>query len=213
MRISQGLAGGGKTILCSKVIRHILLNDTAKALDSSIAYFFFDFNDGAKQTVEGMIRSLIVQLVFKLDEVPDDLRALYFKHTSGKFASSLPQFQDWLDILTSRLRIAEIKYIFIDALDECGEEDAYLLLDTLQALFEITGPANKWFLTCRTGHPSISLSQRNGFDHSPMNNAAVMNDIQNYLSTRIETDPRLAPHRRFGRDRIVSSITSKSAGM
>jgi hypothetical protein len=141
---SLRIAGLGKIVICSKAIRHLLQNDTIQLHSPMIAYFFFDFNDIAKQSIEDMVRSLVFQLIAQLDEIPDDLRKLHSKQRS-----SVPTLQVWCSILKSCLKSAKTRYIFIDALDECGEGEAHLLAETLYSLFGDTQMATNWFLTCR----------------------------------------------------------------
>jgi len=181
--------------------------------DSVTAYFFFDFNDVNKQSAEGLVRSLLFQLIAKLDAIPDELQTLYSKHRRSPSATPLVRFQEWCDILKSCLRRGETRYIFIDALDECGEADSYLLPKTLQSLFEETAPAVKWFVTCRPSQRSVTILRNAGFTHSSMDPDVVDNDIQRYLSTRLEEDPRLASFGPTARKLIVAQVTSKSSGM
>lgn len=41
--------------------------------DLCVAYYFFDFNDPAKQTVEGLLRCLIFQLAVSSEKTPQVL--------------------------------------------------------------------------------------------------------------------------------------------
>ena len=199
--------------MCSKAINHLTRNRAVTDLNPSIIYFFFDFNDVAKQSVEGMIRSLIFQLIAKLDEVPQIVRKLYSTHQSPTSLSALPSFKDWQDILIFLLRSSIASFIFIDALDECAEAESNLLQETLQKLFKETGPRVKWLLTCRPSQRSISVLEDIGFAHRSMDARVIDNDIERYLSTRLKKDPSLASFGPLARDLIVSQIKSKSSGM
>ncbi|KAJ5675371.1 Pfs NACHT and Ankyrin domain protein [Penicillium macrosclerotiorum] len=53
----HGLAGCGKSVLSTTVLDHL-----AQEIGSIALSFFFDFNDVAKQTLDGMLRSLAFQL-------------------------------------------------------------------------------------------------------------------------------------------------------
>jgi hypothetical protein len=198
--------------MCSKAINHLTRNRAITDLDPGIIYFFFDFNDVAKQSVEGMIRSLIFQLIAKL-EVPQMVRKLYSTHQSPTSLSALLSFKDWQDILIFLLRSSIASFIFIDALDECAEAESNLLQETLQKLFKETGPRVKWLLTCRPSQRSISVLEDIGFAHRSMDARVIDNDIERYLSTRLKKDPSLASFGPLARDLIVSQIKSKSSGM
>lgn len=199
--------------MCSKAINHLTRNRAITGLNPSIIYFFFDFNDVAKQSVEDMIRSLTFQLIAKLEEVPQIVRKLYSTHQSATSLSALPPFKDWQDILIFLLRSTKASFIFIDALDECAEAESNLLQETLQKLFKETGPHVKWLLTCRPSQRSISILQDIGFAHRSMDAGVIDNDIERYLSTRLKKDPSLASFGPLARGLIVSQIKSKSSGM
>jgi len=195
------LAGAGKTVICSKAIKHLTRNRAISDYNPSIIYFFFDFSDVAKQSVEGLIRSLIFQLIAKLEEVPNVVQKLYSYHQNAPSLTALPPLEDWRDILISLLRTTEASFVFIDA------------LEILQKLFKETGSRAKWFLTCRPSQSSISMLQDIGFAHILMDTGVIDNDIERYLSTRLKKDTNLASFGPLARDLIVSQLKSKSSGM
>jgi hypothetical protein len=160
-----------------------------------------------------MIRSLIFQLIAKLEEVPQVVRKLYSTRQSATSLSALPAFKDWQNILIFLLRGTKASFIFIDALDECIEAESNLLQETLQKLFKETGSRANWLLTCRPSQRSISILQDLGFVHRSMDTGVIDNDIERYLSTRLKKDPSLASFGPLARDLIVSQIKSKSSGM
>jgi hypothetical protein len=59
----QGIAGSGKTVLCSTLIETIQTwHSSSNALDVSLGYFYFDFNDDEKRSALGAFRSIIAQI-------------------------------------------------------------------------------------------------------------------------------------------------------
>jgi DNA replication protein DnaC len=60
-----GIPGCGKTILSSAIIENL----RASLGSQFVLYFYFDFNNTAKQSLQNMIRSLISQLYTKNDSV------------------------------------------------------------------------------------------------------------------------------------------------
>jgi hypothetical protein len=197
--------------MCSKVIRNLLQDQSISFRNPVFAYYFFDFTDVAKQSIEGMVRSLIFQLIAQLDEVPHHLLALYSEHVSSTVARRMPSLQEWCNILKLCLQSAECGHVLLDALDECGEGEMYLLNKTIETLIEETPTVIKWFLTCRPS-PSRPIMGADGFAQSSMGTEVVDNDIQHYLSTRLKKDSRLASFGPTARDLIVSQITSGSSG-
>ncbi|KAI9438464.1 hypothetical protein BJY52DRAFT_547531 [Lactarius psammicola] len=81
----HGKPGSGKSILCSAIINNI--ETLHKAGLASMAYFYFDFRDVAKQSRRDLLRSLLIQLSDRSDPLCDILSRLHEGY--GK-ASSLP---------------------------------------------------------------------------------------------------------------------------
>ena len=111
----HGLPGAGKTILCSTIIEHVKLlctNDSG----NRYAYFYFDFSDTQKQSVTGMLRSIIAQL--SVPELPTEVDDLYKKCNHGQ---QQPGEENLVLTLLSLLKSSHRTYLIIDALDECSE--------------------------------------------------------------------------------------------
>ncbi len=70
----RGIPGCGKTILSSTVIENLDSFTSRKPL----LYFYFDFNEVDKQTLDGMIRSLVGQLYTQQEDTQHHLDALFF---------------------------------------------------------------------------------------------------------------------------------------
>jgi hypothetical protein len=66
----HGIPGAGKTILSSTIIENIKALRATKPSHKYI-YFYFDFHDHHKQTVTGLLRSLIAQLSVCQPQLPD----------------------------------------------------------------------------------------------------------------------------------------------
>jgi len=113
----NGIPGAGKTVLCSTIIEHVkglCLHST----DAQIAYFYFDFNDPQKQTIAGMLRSMIVQLCVGKAQLPTQVHEIYNQCNNG---NQQPTLQGLINTLFSLLANSQRTYVIIDALDECSE--------------------------------------------------------------------------------------------
>lgn len=180
---------------------------------ANIVYFFFDFNDIAKQSVEGMVRSLIYQLVAKADGVPKTVQNLYSKHQAAPSMTSPPRPEEWQEVLIALLQDTERPFVFIDALDECAESESQDLHKTIRGLFKKGGAHAKWLLTARPSPRLLSFLQVPGFIHSSMEEGAINSDIELHLKARLENDAKLSSFGPKAKEMIISSITLKSAGM
>ncbi|KZV58942.1 hypothetical protein PENSPDRAFT_695624 [Peniophora sp. CONT] len=103
-----GHAGAGKSILCSSVIDK-LKEDPALTL----AYFYFDYSDTAKQNCQALASSLVFQLA--------TCSAKCQAYLQEKQSSRSPTYDELLVLLSGLLALSGLTYIVIDALDECPE--------------------------------------------------------------------------------------------
>ncbi|SLM37407.1 P-loop containing nucleoside triphosphate hydrolase [Lasallia pustulata] len=79
----HGKAGCGKTVLSSAIINAVLQEPQSKS-EIAVAYFYFDFNDVAKQKSDKMIRSLITQLSRQSKKKLNKLEALFSFYDNGE---------------------------------------------------------------------------------------------------------------------------------
>ena len=116
----HGIPGAGKTILCSTII------DRVEAVCKSdprqtLAWFYFDFNDANKRTVNGMLRSMIHQL--SALTLSPELDKIYKQCEDG---DGEPSRELLVDTLTSLFVLTDRTFLIMDALDECSERDDLL---------------------------------------------------------------------------------------
>ena len=117
-----GIPGCGKTILSSTVLEHVL-DYYASRPNDAVLYFFFDFNDIDKQQHEGMICSLLSQLVMQCISIPPVLEALYSLCIKG---GRKPTHEALLKTLHQVMTTFDKVFIILDALDECVERPGLL---------------------------------------------------------------------------------------
>lgn len=115
----HGLAGCGKTVLSATVLDHL-----AKGNDCVVLSFFFDFGDTAKQTLDGMLRSLAFQLYRYGAGPAHPLDGSFQAHQDG---SKQPTTEALLGILFKMLVVQKKVSIVLDALDESTTRGKLLL--------------------------------------------------------------------------------------
>ncbi|ETW75133.1 hypothetical protein HETIRDRAFT_455819 [Heterobasidion irregulare TC 32-1] len=111
-----GIPGCGKTILCSTAIEDVAdycRGDPSRAF----AYFYFDSRDSQEQLQlhEGLIRSLIKQLLVQCRIIPDELDAMC---VSGRRHLSADMLRTALSLA---LKNFQDVYLLVDSMDECSE--------------------------------------------------------------------------------------------
>ncbi|KAJ5235397.1 NACHT nucleoside triphosphatase [Penicillium citrinum] len=117
----HGLAGCGKTVLSTTVLDHLAL-----ANDALILSFFFDFNDSAKQSLDGMLRSLSFQVYQDESNSAvhlDTLFDLFEAHQGGR---DQPETKALSDTVFKMLTIKRKVFLVLDALDESKTRDRVL---------------------------------------------------------------------------------------
>ena len=207
----HGKAGCGKTVLSSTVITEIL-RQCSHSSGSSLAYFFFDFNDSEKQRSSMMIRSIITQLYSQSYDARIEVESLFSSCQDGQQPADL---ETLMITLQAAIRKSEHTYIVLDALDECS--DVADLLAVIQKIVEESIPAlhllctSRWLTTVKETVQNLTISDR----MIPIQSKIVDTDISNYISHRVQTDPKLKRWRERPdiQEEIRAALTEKVDGM
>ncbi|GKT48796.1 vegetative incompatibility protein HET-E-1 [Colletotrichum spaethianum] len=171
----HGIPGCGKTVLSSTVIKDL---SSTKSCSKSLVYFYFDFTDTSKQSLEKALRSLIAQLYHKSHDVQTHLDSLY---SSCKNASRQPS----VDLLISTFeamaqQISEV-WIVLDALDECqtriGPKNESLL-HWIESLLNSPQVNAHLLVTSRPEHDIKSVLERCINNQIPLQSDLVTEDIR-----------------------------------
>ncbi|KAK3690297.1 hypothetical protein B0T22DRAFT_441706 [Podospora appendiculata] len=110
-----GIAGCGKTVLCSTIIDAV--KDLCLADDSrNLAYFYFDFQRTSAQNGEELLRSLLRQLCGREIQVPAPAKNLYTKCSGPGHLPTAKELEETLLAVISDL--GKEVYIMLDALGE-----------------------------------------------------------------------------------------------
>ncbi|KAJ5503361.1 NACHT nucleoside triphosphatase [Penicillium fimorum] len=174
----HGLAGCGKTVLSA-----IVLDYLTKETDGLILSFFFDFNDIAKQTLEGMLRSLAFQLYQSRVESAIHLDALFQVHQNGKDQPTTKA----LCVVVLKMLIAQSKvYIVLDALDESKTRN-----DAIEWIKDVVSkPELAHVQLLLTGRPESEFLRHippliGNENCQPLNQSAVNSDIRSWVSAQL----------------------------
>jgi hypothetical protein len=202
----DGIAGCGKSVLCSTAIqwcfRHRRYNSTV-----GIAFFFFKFSDGSKQTRSSMLRALVLQLSGQLKDNLI-LSELHNNHLSG-----VPSDPILLSSLHNMIHAFSEVYIVLDALDESPISDSRR--DVLQFLVDVRSwqePGLHLLVTSRDA-PDIRECL-NPQDHEvvSMKNTSVDNDISAFVTSQLRDNPQFEKWKEYHAD-IEKAFTKRAKGM
>lgn len=128
------MPGCGKSVLASTIIEHIMVLCEKDSIRRNILYFYFDFRQDIKQTRDGFLRSMLVQLSCTFTVFPEELEKLYLQHESKK---QQPTISSFIETFISLLKRSKPSYLVIDALDECsmrGSQERQGMLNLIRRL-------------------------------------------------------------------------------
>ena len=160
------------------------LYSRARGRNTTIACFYFDFAAQSEQSAASILGSLLKQLVFGLEEIPEEISEAYEdrKYAMGGQGLQISDILNMLQIATARKRAL----ICIDALDECATEHRVKLLDSLGQLLQ-QSPGTRIFVT---GRPHIlpEIETRLGERTESISISPKREDIATYLRSRLAAD-------------------------
>jgi hypothetical protein len=204
----HGVPGSGKSILFSTAIHYI--SQVNVAHNAGHAFFYFDFKDVSKQSAEGMLRALILQLSRQESErdCKSDLDQLYPSNESRDLP--LDELITCLQRMVQRFPNA---FILLDALDESPwPEEREIVLATVATMRQWALPSLHILVTSRdVVDIREALTPQRGQEVT-MTNANVERDIANYVSFQLATNPNLRQWKNDGAE-IQAALAERAPGV
>ena len=160
------------------------LCNQARGRNATVACYYFDFASQNEQSPASILGSLLKQLVFGLEEIPEEISEAY-EDRKNAIGGQAPQISDILKMLqiTSTRKRA---FICIDAADECAIEHQIKLLDALGQLLQLS-PSTRIFIT---GRPHIlpEIGRHLAGRVTSVSVSPKRDDIVTYLRSRLAGD-------------------------
>jgi hypothetical protein len=212
----HGIPGCRKTILSSTIIKH--LKDTHPDQDQLLLYFYFDFTDAGKQTLDNVIRSLISQLYDKRKDTRKLLDSLFSSCDNGR---RQPTCETLCNVFLQMIDQAQEIYIVLDALDESRTRKGPLsegLLAWIQSLLDLQQRNIHLLVTSRPEHDIEQVLRevaQSDQDIVPLQSDLIEDDIRSYVHTRVRTGDGLKRWRSrpVVLDEIQRVLMEKAQGM
>ncbi|KAI0142036.1 hypothetical protein BJ166DRAFT_471958, partial [Pestalotiopsis sp. NC0098] len=179
----HGIPGCGKTILSSSVIEDLKQNAESA---HNILYFYFDFNDTEKQSLDKALRSLLLQLYQKKRK--DIWKEFDTVYSSFHFTNSLSDDQPLYTLFEAILGKHGEYWIVFDALDEChtrNDDPVHKLLPWIKHLRDMN--LNIHLLVTSRPEQDIASSINkwaSDEDIICLQNSSVADDILAYVKTK-----------------------------
>lgn len=203
----NGFAGSGKSVLCSTAIQFALRHRRSDP-KVGIAFFYFTFNDNAKQDVSAMLRALLLQLSCQLQDGHADLTRLYDSYKAGIPPSAV--LVDHLRRLTEKFRDV---YIVLDALDESPRNRSReYVLDALEAMRNWGVQRLHLFVTSRDESDIRESLNLSATQEVRMQNEGINMDIEDFISGQLDTNRGLRKWLSH-REKIQETLARRAKGV
>jgi hypothetical protein len=176
----HGIPGSGKTVMSSKIIDNLLSEGT------SVLYFFFDTRDSGKQTLDDLLRSLILQL-YTRGQSRNVLESLFV----GKFGEGNKRLfsKDLETTFLSMVNSSGGKFkIVLDAMDECTTKAD--VLDWVQSSDSKSEFAEVGFLVTSRNGKVIESGFKKWLHQDccvPLETEAINKDITGYIEFSLQS--------------------------
>ncbi|KAI9429247.1 hypothetical protein H4582DRAFT_2152318 [Lactarius indigo] len=208
--------GLGKKYSYSVIIRDI--EDVCNAGFASMAYFYFDFKDTAKQDSRALLCSLLIQLSHQSDVYCDILHDLYSAHRQGSVQPNEDALAQCLKTMLVALGQTPI-YLILDAVDECVNTSGVPSPreKVLRLVKDLVGLKLSNLHMCITSRPEIDI--RNALEPLAAHRISLHDesgqsaDIANYVNSVVHSDSRMRRWRAEERDLVVERLSTKADGM
>ncbi|KAI0272278.1 hypothetical protein BC834DRAFT_340830 [Gloeopeniophorella convolvens] len=210
----HGKPGSGKSVLCSAMIDHCVHHLRRTGL-GTVAFFYCDFNDSAKQSLHGILRSILVQLYQQSDSYAEILSRF---HSENK--DHPPSTDTLAQCLKKMLALPNeaAKYIFVDALDECPssgmQPSCGAILSFLNEIIESRFPDVH---ICVTSRPEVDIREvlecPTSFRISLEGEIGQERAIVSYVESSIELHPRMRKWSKAIKDLVVHTLKRNAHGM
>lgn len=198
----KGKAGSGKSTIMKRTLEHA---ENHYHNDTVVSFFFHARGYALEKTVEGMYRSLLVQLLRKLPYLRQKLPT-YGQTYDEKHGWPIALLRNHLSDAVRGLESDSAVSFYIDALDECNEDDIREAIQHFEELGEARSAGGRiriCFASRYYPHITIQYSEEIRLDEQSQHDQ----DIFVYVRSKLRiSDPRL-------KRKLITQIISRSSGV
>ena len=183
-----------------------------------MGYYYFDFKDIAKQSIRGLLASLLSQFCVTSDPCYQILSDIYSENHEG---SQQPDNETLIESLNKILRLpdAPMRCIIMDAIDECPNTSGFPtpreeVLDFLEDLVSLGLPNLR---ICVISRPEIDirtvLEPLTSLHMSLHDQSGQKQDILDYIRNVVHSDRRMGRWRPEDKQMVIETLSEKADGM
>ncbi|KAF6838481.1 hypothetical protein CMUS01_04609 [Colletotrichum musicola] len=200
----HGKPGAGK----STIMKHAFTRAKRKAANNAavISFFLNARGEDLEKTTIGMHRSLLLQLLESLPELQFILDDVKHNIQHSSLASDLNLLRDLFDRAISNLGQKQVT-CFIDALDECAEDEVRQMLDFFEDLGQCSVQNNIRLYTCFSSRHYTHMDVQYGLKLTLEDQPGHAEDMEEYVRTKLRTGTK-----KPGED-LVAEILQKASGV
>lgn len=147
---------------------------------TGLAYFYCDYKDTAKQTLQGFLASTLIQLC---NQSPGLFTSIQATYETQKDCHRALRVDELVEMLRMSLPKFHTTLILVDALDECTEVEAFI--ETLLEVKEILCSDVKILVSSRREACIIDLLGKTQFQVE-LQGKYVSEDISTYISSQLQ---------------------------
>ncbi|CAO1602024.1 hypothetical protein XANCAGTX0491_005660 [Xanthoria calcicola] len=206
----HGIPGCGKTVLCSTIIES--LQEILQANGSStVAYWYFDFNDSSSLSVCNMLRSLIKQLCVSETLIPPTVQEMCSRYRAS---GHQPTSKVLLATLHSAIdSIRKNTFLILDALDEYPENGRQELLNAIKTLRDSEHNDIHILVTSRAEYDIEHTLDTEATQKFSIRGPSVDSDISRHVRASLADDARLCRLSPSIKETIETQLVSSARGM
>ncbi|TEA18349.1 Vegetative incompatibility protein HET-E-1 [Colletotrichum sidae] len=202
----SGKPGAGK----STIMKFAFARAKRKAAKNAavLSFFFNARGEALEKTTEGMHRSLLLQLLEKLPELQIILDKAYSQVASAHASGSrdVTHLRNLFSTAVSNLGERQVT-CFIDALDECAEDEVRQMLDFFEDLGQCAAQNNISFYVCFSSRHYPHMSVQYGLRLTLEDQVGHTQDLQEYVCKKLKTGTKKQS------EVITASILEKASGV
>ncbi|KAK5635755.1 hypothetical protein RRF57_011467 [Xylaria bambusicola] len=181
----RGKPGAGKSTLMK------LIYTSLKSKFNAISFFFNARGDLLEKSSQGMYRSLLLQI---LQQLPTSQQEQLFRHhpllrsiKPGCIKWDNGTLQELLSKAISQFVQGELMCL-VDALDECGEDEVYDIVEYFEKLGKLASEAKVSLFICLSSRHYPSISVRDGITLMLEDQSGHRKDLGEYVNDKLHVD-------------------------
>jgi hypothetical protein len=207
----KGGAGKGKTMMSIGLIERLSLLHDASTM---VTYFFCQNADYELNTLEAIIKGLILRLVNRQIELKGSLRRRW-DTVNERFSEDVTSWRTLWDIFLEMLEHCKCQrvYVIVDALDECQDDGMADLLNCLVRTGLHHPSKIKWLLTSRpldsAGRELLAGSDQ-VLVSLELNSKHVSEAVKTYIAFKVDELDRRCSYGEILRRKVETELTEKA---